>query len=88
MSRTAKTTFFTTVALCAFTVVGVHYIQSAEKAAMHAGVLRDEERTRIKRERQLDFEMQAQLERDLRKSQTVVDTTAEALEGPAGTAER
>lgn len=41
---------------------------------MHAGVLRDVERQRIKRERQMDFEAQAQLERELRKSQSVVET--------------
>ena len=45
---------------------------------MHAGVARDVERTRIKRERQLDFEMQAELEKELKKSQTVVDTTVQA----------
>lgn len=45
---------------------------------MHAGVLRDVERQRIKRERQMDFETQAQLERELRKSQDVVETTGEA----------
>ena len=38
---------------------------------MHTGVTRDEERQRIKRERQLDFEMQAQLEKELKKDQTV-----------------
>jgi len=38
---------------------------------MHAGVIRDEERTRIKRERQLDFEMQRELEREYKKSQSV-----------------
>lgn len=51
---------------------------------MHAGVLRDVERQRIKRERQMDFEAQAQLERKLRKSQRVVDTTGEAPEAPPG----
>lgn len=45
---------------------------------MHAGVLRDVERQRIKRERQLDFEMQAALEKEFRKTQSVVDTTSEA----------
>lgn len=41
--------------------------------AMHAGVLRDMEQQRIKRERQLDFDMQAQLEKEYRKLQTVSD---------------
>ena len=50
--------------------------------AMHAGVLRDIERQRIKKERQLDFEVQAALERELRKSQDVVDTSSQTPEGP------
>ena len=33
----------------------------------------------------MDFEVQAQLERKLRKSQSVVDTTGEAPEAPPGT---
>ena len=40
---------------------------------MHAGVLRDMEQQRIKRERLLDFEMQRQLEKEYRKIQTVDD---------------
>lgn len=38
---------------------------------MHAGVERDEERQRIKRERQADFEMQRRLEEEYRKIQHV-----------------
>ena len=38
---------------------------------MHAGVLRDIEQQRIKKERQLDFEMQRALEDEYRKLQTV-----------------
>ncbi|RPB25236.1 hypothetical protein L211DRAFT_836563 [Terfezia boudieri ATCC MYA-4762] len=83
MSTTAKATFYTTCLLSFLTVAGVHYIQRAEKAAMHAGVLRDIERQRIKKERQLDFEVQATLERELRKSQDVVDTSSQAPEGPS-----
>jgi len=49
---------------------------------MHAGVLRDIERQRIKKERQLDFEVQATLERELLKSQDVVDTSSQVPEGP------
>jgi protein PET117 len=44
---------------------------------MHAGVIRDEERTRIKRERQEDFDMQAALREEFLKGQTVRDTSAE-----------
>lgn len=51
---------------------------------MHAGVIRDVERQRLKHERQVDFEMQAALEKELRKSQDVVNTTAEVPEGGAG----
>lgn len=40
---------------------------------MHAGVLRDEEKQRIKRERQADFEMQRRLEEEYRKIQPVSD---------------
>jgi protein PET117 len=45
--------------------------------AMHAGVVRDEERTRIKRERQEDFEMQAALRDEFLKGQTVRETSGE-----------
>lgn len=40
---------------------------------MHAGVIRDMEQQKIKRERQLDFEMQRQLEEEYRKVQNVTD---------------
>lgn len=43
---------------------------------MHAGVVRDMEQQRIKRERQADFEMQRQLEEEYKKTQTVHDSTA------------
>ena len=40
---------------------------------MHAGVVRDVEQQRVKRERQADFDMQKQLEDEYRKVQTVHD---------------
>jgi protein PET117 len=40
---------------------------------MHAGVIRDYEQQRVKRERQADFEMQRALEEEYRKFQTVSD---------------
>jgi protein PET117 len=40
---------------------------------MHAGVVRDIERQHIKRERQLDFEMQRAMEEEYKKVQTVRD---------------
>lgn len=43
--------------------------------AMHAGVVRDMEQQRIKRERQADFEMQRKLEEEYKKVQTVHDST-------------
>ncbi len=45
---------------------------------MHQGVVRDMEQQRIKRERQLDFDMQRALEAEYRKEQTVHDAVAEA----------
>jgi protein PET117 len=41
--------------------------------AMHAGVIRDMEQQKIKKERQLDFEMQRALEEEYRKLQKVRD---------------
>jgi len=40
---------------------------------MHEGVIRDMEQQRIKRERQLDFDMQKALEKEYRKIQDVND---------------
>ncbi|KAI9788721.1 MAG: hypothetical protein M1835_002120 [Candelina submexicana] len=54
-------------------VVFVHYAQQAEKAAMHAGVVRDIEQQRVKKERLADFEMQRALEQEYRKVQKVSD---------------
>lgn len=44
---------------------------------MHFGVIRDEERTRIKRERQEDFDLQALLKEEYLKAQSVTDTSAQ-----------
>ena len=41
--------------------------------AMHAGVIRDIEQQRVKKERQADFEMQKALEEEYRKVQNVDD---------------
>ena len=40
---------------------------------MHQGVIRDMEQQRVKKERQLDFEMQRALEEEYRKVQSVHD---------------
>lgn len=45
---------------------------------MHAGVIRDVEQQRIRKERQLDFDMQRALEEEYRKVQTVKDTTRDS----------
>lgn len=42
---------------------------------MHAGVIRDMEQQKVKRERQADFEMQRQLEAEYKKLQSVSDST-------------
>ena len=44
-----------------------------EMQAMHAGVIRDIEQQRVKKERQADFEMQQALEQEYRKIQQVHD---------------
>ncbi|KAF6237445.1 hypothetical protein HO173_004335 [Letharia columbiana] len=73
MSRAAKLTLAGT-SIGAFGVVAlVHYQQNSEKAAMHAGVVRDIEQQRVKKERQADFEMQKALEEEYRKVQQVHD---------------
>ena len=45
---------------------------------MHQGVVRDMEQQRIKKERQLDFDMQRALEAEYKKEQTVHDAIAAA----------
>ncbi|GAB7322584.1 hypothetical protein MBLNU13_g03500t1 [Cladosporium sp. NU13] len=75
MSTKAKATLASTVLGTIGIVYFVHYQQVADKATMHQGVIRDMEQQRIKRERQVDFEMQRQLEEEYRKVQTVSDST-------------
>lgn len=41
---------------------------------MHQGVVRDMEQQRIKRERQLDFDMQKELEEEYKRGQSVRPT--------------
>lgn len=45
----------------------------ATEQLMHAGVIRDMDQQRIKKERQLDFEMQRALEAEYKKVQSVHD---------------
>jgi len=53
---------------------------------MHAGVIRDEERTRIKRERQEDFDLQQELEKEFKKSQSVSSVDGISSSGDGGSA--
>ncbi|KAF4956652.1 hypothetical protein FGADI_3641 [Fusarium gaditjirri] len=81
MSRASKLTLLGTSLLTVCTVVGVHFQQKFEQAAMHEGVVRDMEQQRIKRERQLDFDLQKQLEAEYKREQTVHDSIAAAEKG-------
>ncbi|KAI6837277.1 hypothetical protein KC367_g8250 [Hortaea werneckii] len=71
MSTRAKLTLASTTVGALGIVLFVHYQQKADQAAMHQGVIRDMEQQRIKKERQLDFEMQRRLEEEYRKVQNV-----------------
>ncbi|KAI1455559.1 hypothetical protein F4805DRAFT_435357 [Annulohypoxylon moriforme] len=77
MSRASRLTLAGTSLFAVGTVIMVHFQQKMEKEAMHQGVVRDMEQQRIKKERQLDFEMQKILEEEYKKGQTVRDTAAE-----------
>ncbi|KAI4140255.1 MAG: hypothetical protein L6R39_005873 [Caloplaca ligustica] len=73
MSRASKLTLAGTSLAAVATIYFVHYGQQAEKTAMHAGVVRDMEQQRVKRERQADFKMQKELESEYKKVQSVHD---------------
>ncbi|KAH7262740.1 related to cytochrome c oxidase assembly factor [Fusarium torulosum] len=81
MSQASKLTLLGTSLLAVGTVFAVHFQQKSEKEAMHEGVVRDMEQQRIKRERQLDFDMQKQLEAEFKREQTVHDSIAAAEKG-------
>ncbi|KAK0751349.1 hypothetical protein B0T18DRAFT_288732, partial [Schizothecium vesticola] len=79
MSRASKLTLLGTSLFAAGTVTFVHWQQRSEKEAMHQGVIRDMEQQRVKRERQLDFDMQRELEAEYKKVQSVRESrTGEA----------
>ncbi|KAG6001698.1 hypothetical protein E4U21_003900 [Claviceps maximensis] len=82
MSRASKLTLGGTSLFAACTIVFVHFQQKWEQAAMHEGVLRDMEQQRIKRERQLDFDMQRQLEAEYKQHQTVRESTIDVPSAP------
>ncbi|KAG6187540.1 hypothetical protein E4U25_007507 [Claviceps purpurea] len=80
MSRASKLTLAGTCLATTGIVALVHFQQKWEKAAMHEGVVRDMEQQRIKRERQLDFDMQRELEAQYKQHQTVRDSTIDAAD--------
>ncbi|KAJ4366311.1 hypothetical protein N0V83_007947 [Neocucurbitaria cava] len=84
MSRASQITLATTCVTAIGIVAFVHLSQKADKAAMHAGVIRDYEQQRVKRERQADFEMQRALEEEYRKYQTVSDGGGPAAQQQQG----
>ena len=71
MSTASKLTLATTLTGTVGIVAFVHWAQRSEKAAMHVGVIRDEENQRRKK-----VEMQKQLEEEYKKTQTVHDSTS------------
>ncbi|KAF2211814.1 hypothetical protein CERZMDRAFT_42461 [Cercospora zeae-maydis SCOH1-5] len=75
MSTAAKLTLGGTIVSAIGIVIFVHRQQKIDQALMHAGVIRDMEQQRIKKERQADFEMQRQLEEQYKKMQNVSDST-------------
>ncbi|KAH6658319.1 hypothetical protein BKA67DRAFT_656518 [Truncatella angustata] len=81
MSTKSKLTLLGTSLFAVTTVVFVHFQQKWEGDAMHQGVIRDMEQQRIKKERQLDFDMQKALEQEYKKEQSVQQNLAE-LEPP------
>ena len=52
--------------------------------AMHEGVVRDMEQQRIKRERQLDFDMQKALEEEYKREQNVRSSLETSLQSDGG----
>ncbi|KAI4165892.1 MAG: hypothetical protein LQ342_000323 [Letrouitia transgressa] len=71
MSTASKVTLASTSMGAVAIIIMVHYQQKAEKTAMHAGVIRDMEQQKIKKERQADFAMQRALEEEYKKVQSV-----------------
>ncbi|KAF2758822.1 hypothetical protein EJ05DRAFT_500337 [Pseudovirgaria hyperparasitica] len=76
MSTASKVTLALTSLSAIGIVVFVHQAQTNDKAAMHAGVIRDLEQQRLKRERTADFAMSKALEEEYRKIQKVQDGDA------------
>jgi protein PET117 len=71
MSPASKTILGAASSFTVATVILVHFQQKSEQAAMHQGVVRDLEQQQIKKQRQLDFDMQQALEADYKMQQSV-----------------
>ncbi|KAH0494822.1 hypothetical protein TgHK011_008407 [Trichoderma gracile] len=84
MSSASKISLAATSLFTAGVIVFVHFQQKAEQTAMHAGVVRDMEQQRVKRERQLDFDMQRALEEEYKREQNV-HSSLEPLDKAAST---
>jgi protein PET117 len=82
MSRASKITLALSAAFTVGTIGVVHFHQQAERAAMHEGVVRDMEQQRVKRERQLDFDMQRALEEEYKREQTVRSSSDQLDKAP------
>ncbi|KAJ9058604.1 hypothetical protein DSO57_1030320 [Entomophthora muscae] len=75
MSSKAKLTFAASVAFCAFTVGGVHFMQMSERKSMREGPRRDDERQRQKLLNQKELEIQQVLHSELSKDQSIRPTS-------------
>ncbi|KAJ6786891.1 hypothetical protein PWT90_00033 [Aphanocladium album] len=84
MSRASKLTLLGTSFFAAGTIVFVHFQQKFEQQAMHEGVIRDMEQQRIKRERQLDFDMQKALEEEYKREQNVHSSLESPIKNGSG----
>ncbi|KTW32184.1 uncharacterized protein T551_00866 [Pneumocystis jirovecii RU7] len=60
MSKLAKMIFFATTTATLITIGTVHYIQQVEKDRMYAGVLRDEARQAVRKQREKERVIQEQ----------------------------
>ncbi|KAK9474842.1 uncharacterized protein V1510DRAFT_229330 [Dipodascopsis tothii] len=69
MSRASKITLASVIAATGLIVTGVHYIQEQEHRTMYEGVLKDQERVRIKKERMLELEQQQAMQREYEAAQ-------------------
>lgn len=74
MSRAAKITLMSVSLATVATIFGVHYVQQADKASMHEGVIRDEERQKQRREREIELQRQRALESVYKETQSVSET--------------